>query len=428
MRGRTAVSWAMSIAAHGLLALLLLSAGVALLPTERTQPMLEDGAAFLFESPPAEKSAPQPPAVQAVVLPTRESAATAAIAVQSARDTAARMQSSAELQRDTLTATLPMVARPLQTPSTMFAMAGIRLPAVRRMVFLLDASGSMIGAYPAAVDAVLEAIGRLSDEQQFAVIPFQAGDAFLPDGDPLRRAGATLGQRGREQLKAWLIDKIIPSGGSNPTRAVRAALALKPDTVVIVSAGLLGAGDTTRDRDVLLAELDALNPRDARSGRRPVMFACIHLMQQEPLGAMELVAREHGMAGSYRFLPRLTDLRATGDASLAIDDDLTRGVADAVERAKSGDIAAARVALLRIGLAHPLHEASPAALLAAAEISLNHDHDARSARRLAVAAAHGARAFGLGSLQERAESIARDPDTPTTPIQPTEANPTEANP
>lgn len=423
MRGRTAVSWGLSAAAHVLLALLLLSAGVALLPLESKETTLGDGAAFLFESPPAEKSAPQLPAVQPVVLPTRESAATAAIAVQSASDTAARMQSSAELQRDTLTATLPMVARPLQTPSTMFAMAGIRLPTVRRMVFLLDASGSMIGSYPAAVDAVMEAIGRLSDEQQFAVIPFQAGDAFLPEGDALRRAGATLGQRGRDQLRAWLIDKIIPSGGSNPTRAVRAALALKPDTVVIVSAGLLGAGDTTRDRDVLLAELDALNPRDTRSGRRPVLFACIHLMQQEPLGALELVAREHGMAGSYRFLPRLMDLRATGDASLAIDDEWTRGVAAAVERAKSGDIAAARVALLRIGLAHPLHEASPSALLAAAEISLNHDHDARSARRLAVAAAQGARAFGLGTLQERAEAIARDPDAPTSPAQPTETNP-----
>ncbi|MBM4008217.1 MAG: hypothetical protein FJ285_01325 [Planctomycetes bacterium] len=423
MRGRTAVSWGLSAAAHVLLALLLLSAGVALLPMGRNETALSDDAVFLFESPPAEKSITQPPAVQAAVLPTRESAATAAIAVQSASDTAARMQSSAELQRDTLTTTLPMVARPLQTPSTMFAMAGIRMPSVRRVVFLLDASGSMIGCYPAAVDAVIESIGRLSDEQQFAVIPFQADDAFLPEGDALRRAGATLGQRGRDQLKAWLNDKIIPSGGSNPTRAVRAALALKPDTVVIVSAGLLGAGDTTRDRDVLLAELDALNPRDARSGRRPVLFACIHLMQQEPLGALELVAREHGMAGSYRFLPRLQDLRAAEIASPAIDDEWTRGVAAAVERAQAGDRAAARVALLRIGLAHPLHEASPAALLAAAEISLNHDHDPRAAQRLAAAAAQGARAFGLGAVQERAEAIARDPNAPTSPVQPTETNP-----
>jgi len=423
MRARSAVSWGLSGAVHVVLAVMLLSAGVALLPSEKKDTTLGDGAVFLFETPPAVKSLPQQPTVQAAVLPTRESAATTAIAVQSASDTAARMQSSAELQRDTLTATMPMVPRALQTPSTMFAMAGIRLPTVRRIVFLLDASGSMIGCYPAAVDAVIEAIGRLSDEQQFAVIPFQAGEAFLPEGDVLRRAGATLGQRGRDQLKAWLIEKIVPSGGSNPTRAVRAALALKPDTVVIVSAGLLGAGDTTRDRDVLLTEIDALNPRDARSGRRPVVFACIHLMQAEPLGALELVAREHGMPGSYRFLPRLADLTATAETPLALDDELTRDVAAAIERAKSGDIAAARVALLRLGLAHPLHEASPAALLAAAEISLNHDHDARSARRLAVAAAQGARAFGLGSLQERAEAIARDVNASPLPTQHTEANP-----
>ena len=417
------MSLGLSAAVHALLALLLLSAGVALLPAERKENALGDGSAFLFESPTPAKAAPRPPAVQPAVLPTRESTATAAIAVQSASDTAGRMQRSAELQRDTITATLPTVSRPLQTPSTMFAMAGIRLPTARRMVFLVDASGSMIGSYPAAVDAVLEAIGRLSDEQQFAVIPFQAGDAFLPDGDPLRRAGATLGQRGRDQLKAWLLERIVPSGGSDPTRAVRAALALKPDTVVIVSAGLLGAGHTTRDRDVLLTELDALNPRDARTGRRPVVFACIHLMQQEPLGALEVIAREHGLAGSYRFLPRLADLRETGDATLAQDDELIRGVAAAIDQAKSGEIAAARVALLRIGLAHPLHEASPAALLAAAEISLNHDHDARSARRLAGAAAHGARAFGLGSLQQRAEAIARDPNASILPAQTPEPNP-----
>jgi hypothetical protein len=146
-------------------------------------------------------------------------------------------------------------------------------------------------------------------------------------------------------------------------------------------------------------------------------------MQAEPLGALELIAREHGMPGSYRFLPRLTDLTTTGETTLALDDELTRDGAAAIERVKSGDIAAARVALLRLGLAHPLHEASPAALLAAAEISLNHDHDARSAQRLAVAAAQGARAFGLGSLQERAEAIARDVNASPLPTKPTERTP-----
>jgi hypothetical protein len=91
-RGRTAVSLGLSAAVHALLALLLLSAGVALLPAERKENALGDGSAFLFESPTPMKVAPRANAVQAAVLPTRESTATAAIAVQSASDTAGRMQ------------------------------------------------------------------------------------------------------------------------------------------------------------------------------------------------------------------------------------------------------------------------------------------------------------------------------------------------
>lgn len=419
MRHRAALSWALSLATHALLVVLLLSAGIALLPRS-TETVAGDGpSAFLWEAAPKEAAArvPQPANADATapVLAARESAAAAAVAVQSAVDTAQRMDALGASQRDSLTATMPMMPRTLQSPGTVLAMAGIRIHAARRVAFLIDASGSMLGAFPSAVDAVLDAVARLSDEQQFAVIAFQAGEAFVPEGEPLRRAGATLGQRGRDQLRQWLLDRVIPGGGSDPRKAVRTAMAMRPDTVVLVSSGLLGAGNTVADRDALLADLNALNPRDARTGRRPAVFACVHLMQAEPLGALELVAREHGVSGSYRFIPRLAALNAPSDPLPAADDPLSRSLEAAVARAKAGDIPAARVALLRIGLAHPLHEASPPALLAAAEISLNHDKDTAAARRLASAAAEGARAFGLVGVQQRAEAISRDPQAAGAP-------------
>ncbi len=411
---RRLIPWACSGLTHVGLAALLLSVGIVSIQTasEYESQVLGDSAQFAFEPAP----------IEAVLLPrasvvsnsspdeTGEFVAIAKIAMtqaHSASETASdRVVASTQRNRDELMTTTDRPVRSLGSPRNTVAIAGIRQTSAHRIVYLVDASGSMIGAYPTAVQEVLHSIARLSDEQQFAVVVFQAGEAFLAQSESLRRAGPTFGRQGIELLDGWLNDSITTGGKSDISKAIRVAVALRPDTIVIVSSGLMGAQTQPTDRDALLAMLENLNPRDARTGRRSIQIGCIHLMDPEPLGALEAIAREHGGRGSYRFVPRLVELNADGDSAEAeVPDETTAKLGRALELLKTGQVARARTELLRIGLGEPLHHSSPVALVSAAEISLLNDHDPASAVRLADSALRGARAFGLNSTATRAEGV-----------------------
>lgn len=407
MRTRRLVPWVVSTIIHACLVLLLATAGVVFM-RDQSDPALGADALFTFESAP--KNSPPPTQANPIsaALPVREDVAVAAIAMTAAKDASQEMLTRTVQNRDAMTAALERPLRQLAAPRSIVTVAGLRQTAAHRIVFVLDASGSMLAAYPTAVGEVINSIIRLNDEQQFAVVIFQSGEAFLAQSAHMRRAGPTLGQRGIESLKSWLLDEIAPRGNSDSNKALRVAIALRPDTIVIVSAGILGAADQPTDRDALLANIDELNPRDARTGRRAVQIACIHLMEPEPLGALEAIAREHGGPGAYRFVRRLTDLRMSEEiASAESADETTERLDRALALLKSGDIPAARTQLLRIGLGEPLHRSSPVALVSAAEVSLLNDRDPRTAARLADAALRGARSFGLDTTAARAESVIR---------------------
>lgn len=410
MRARRLIPWILSAVVHGCLALLLLTVGVLVMRDWRQQsdPALTAGALFSFEAAPIDS----PVIVQEVpvtaAIPLRENDANTVLAMTAAQDASREMLVFTEQSRDALISALERSVRPMASPRNIVTVSGLRQTLANRIVYLLDASGSMIGAYPTAVQEVINSITRLSEEQQFAVVAFQGGEAFLAQDAQLRRAGPTLGQQGIESLKSWLLDEITPGKNSDARSALRVAIALRPDTIVIVSAGLMGAADQQTDRETLLADLNALNPRDAQSGRRKTQIACIHLMEAEPLGALEAIAREHGGPSAYRFVRRMADLRASDEASSTeLPDEITQRLDDAITLLKSGNVPAARIAFLRIGMTEPLHRSSPVALVSAAEISLLNDRDPRSAMRLASAARRGAQTFGLDSTASRAETVLR---------------------
>jgi len=417
MLGRRLLPWILSTAVHVVLALLLLSVGVIFARgwKDQANSALGDEALFTFEAAPIDAPVIAQSAPAFTAPPVRENAEVSAVAIERARTTSLAMLAMTQRDRDALTAEIRRPIKALETPRDIVSVAGLRRTSARRIVFLLDASGSMLGAYATAVQEVINSITRMSSEQQFAVVAFQGGEAFLAESAPLRRAGPTLGQRALDQLKAWLLDEIVPGRNSDARNALRTALAMRPDTIIIVSAGLLGVADRMSDRDMLLSDLDALNPRDARTGRRAAQIACIHLMEAEPLGALEAIAREHGGPAAYRFVRRMSDIALSDDVANAQPaDETTERLDRAIALLNSGETARARIDFLRIGLAQPLHRASPVALVSAAEISLLNDRDLPAAGRLAHAALQGARAFGLESTGARAEAVLRAVINPST--------------
>ena len=179
----------------------------------------------------------------------------------------------------------------------------------RRIVYVVDASGSMIGAFPMILEELRKSVEDLSAAQSFAIIFFQRDQAVeTPPGGRLVRA--TDENKGR--TLEWIGRNILPSGRSSPLNALERAMALQPEVVFLLSSNITGSGRYEMNTDALLAGLDALNPIDPGSGSRKTIINCVQFLEEDPLDALKLIARRHGgsddetrnEAEAYRFLNR----------------------------------------------------------------------------------------------------------------------------
>lgn len=194
------------------------------------------------------------------------------------------------------------LARFAPTPQAATAVfVGLRTSNARRIVYVIDASGSMIRSLPIVVDELARSLDGLTAEQEFGVVFFQRNEALVvPPADRLRPAGS----KETARVLAWIDEKVIPAGRSNPIAALRVALALRPDVVFLLSENITGSGEYEIDQRDLLALLDELNPADAATGRRPVRINCVQFLDPDPLGTLRLIAEAHGGADGYKLLDR----------------------------------------------------------------------------------------------------------------------------
>ncbi len=132
----------------------------------------------------------------------------------------------------------------------------------RSVVFVIDASGSLIDTYPFVIDELKRSILKLSDEQAFHVV-FFTGTTDRPV--------YALGQRGRmfrgtQNDKNRVIDWIdidshnVEIGGSgDPITGIQAALALQPELLYLLSDNITGTGQYEVNRGRLLREVADAN-------------------------------------------------------------------------------------------------------------------------------------------------------------------------
>jgi len=179
--------------------------------------------------------------------------------------------------------------------------AGVRGGDVRRIAYVVDASGSMVGSLPLVLDELTRSLQALSSDQQFALLFFQRNEAVAaPPGD--RFVQATPEQIDR--TLRWARQRIVPAGRSNPMKALEAALRLRPDAVFLLSTSITGSGQFEIDQQELLKRLDRANPADG-SGRRRSLIHCIQFLDPDPLDTLLRIAEVHGGPGSFRFLSRV---------------------------------------------------------------------------------------------------------------------------
>jgi hypothetical protein len=182
--------------------------------------------------------------------------------------------------------------------------AGTSAAQANRIVYILDASGSMRLRFPIVVNELMRSLDRLAPEQRFLVVLFQEGDALTPDIAGRRARLLEPTAANLEALARWL-DEIVPQGTSNPVEALRAAARLDPDTIFLLSNNITGTGRYEISQTALLAELDRLNPVSRATRRREIVINAIQFLDEDPLDTMRLIAERHGLgAESYNFIGR----------------------------------------------------------------------------------------------------------------------------
>lgn len=177
--------------------------------------------------------------------------------------------------------------------------AGTSATNARKIVYVIDATGSMIAHLQIVIDELARSLANLSMQQSFAVIFFQGNAAI--EFKPGRYLTPAL--QDRQQTLEWT-KTIVPGGLTNPRPAIERALNLKPDVIFLLSHGLTGHGEFEIDQRELLQWLDGRNPIDRATGRRAIQINCIQFLDPDPLDTMRLIAQQHGGPNGYKFLSR----------------------------------------------------------------------------------------------------------------------------
>jgi hypothetical protein len=186
-----------------------------------------------------------------------------------------------------------------ESPPVSFA--GLTQSDARSVVYVVDASGSLVGTLPVVLGELERSLRALQPEQRFAVMFFQRNAALVPpNAGELRLATPAA----IDATLAWARSAVRPVGRSNPLAALEQALALDPDVVFLLSTNITGSGEFEIGRDELLDRLDTLNPRSDRTGRRTSRIQCVQFLDPDPLDTLRTIAERHGGTDGYRYLSR----------------------------------------------------------------------------------------------------------------------------
>ena len=191
----------------------------------------------------------------------------------------------------------PTPAQPALTASFM----GNRGGNARSIVFLIDASGSLVDVLDYAIQELARSIRRLNAQQKFTVI-------FIGnfDGQPFREIPPGNLQPAttafKNQTVQWIdLDEqnVFNNGTGDPMPAIRRALSYRPDLLYLLSDDITGRQEYELNQQKLLEDI-----RDVNRARTKINT--IQFVYPDPLaadgspGTLELIAEQSG--GNYRFV------------------------------------------------------------------------------------------------------------------------------
>lgn len=168
----------------------------------------------------------------------------------------------------------------------------------KKIVFVIDATGSLIDSFPFIVKELTRTVNGLSERQSFAVIFYNGEKMMDAAGEGLRKAD--------DQAKKAVIEWIAPEkhnieikGKGNPVKAIQKALRMKPDLLFLLSDNITGQGQYMVEQDFLLSEIKRANASNTKINT--IQF--IYKDPMEQFGGkptMQLIAEQTG--GIYKFV------------------------------------------------------------------------------------------------------------------------------
>lgn len=178
---------------------------------------------------------------------------------------------------------------------------GLTSTNARRIVYVIDASGSMIPWLPFVVEELARSLDGLASSQEFKVIFFSRNEAIVVP-PPNRMSSGT--EAAKQRVLSWIDENVIPAGLSNPLPAIDRALGFEPDAIFLLSSNITGSGEYEIDKADLLRLLDQLNPVQA-DGHRATQINCVQFLDpDERLQTLREIAARHGGPKGYKFLDR----------------------------------------------------------------------------------------------------------------------------
>ncbi len=191
----------------------------------------------------------------------------------------------------------------VRVPETEVKFMGLDAVAAKRIVYVVDASGSMLLHLSTVLKELERSLRTLHPKQEFGIVFFQKETSIPvpPKGQLVSADAAHINKAMR-----WIhtSGKVIPAGGSNPIVAMKTAMRLKPEVIYLLSENITGAGRYEVPASELLVAIDKLNPVDARNGLRKVQINCIQYLSEDPNGTMKKIAEIHGGEDGYTFIER----------------------------------------------------------------------------------------------------------------------------
>lgn len=167
----------------------------------------------------------------------------------------------------------------------------------RKLVYLVDASGSLIDTFPFVINELKRSINELEADQSFTVIFFQDRDVIEVPPRGLRAAS----EENKRRVIEWIdpaAGNVVPRGGTTPVNALRLALQYKPHLMFLLSDNITGSGVFQVDQRRLLADIERANAGGTK-------INTIQYIYPDPLvtkglkGTMELISNRSGGDTKY---------------------------------------------------------------------------------------------------------------------------------